>query len=97
MWGSQMSYVPFSHQNFFVFFPRELLISSHYLTGYLLYYFDLYSICAFDNRILILLFCFFKDFIYLFMRDTHREAKTQAEGEAGSLQGTQSQDPGIMT
>ena len=32
------------------------------------------------------------------MRDTHREAETQAEGEAGSLQGarhgTRSQDPG---
>ena len=43
----------------------------------------------------------FKDFIYLFMRDIEREAETQAEGEAGSLQGarcsTQSQDPGIMT
>ena len=26
---------------------------------------------------------FFKDFIYLFMRDTERKAKTQAEGEAG--------------
>ena len=40
---------------------------------------------------------FFKDFIYLFMRDTERqtqrerererEAETQAEGEAGSTQG----------
>ena len=29
-----------------------------------------------------------KDFIYLFMRDTEREAETQAEGEAGSMQGT---------
>ena len=29
---------------------------------------------------------FFKDFIYLFMRDTEREAETQAEGEAGSMQ-----------
>ena len=33
----------------------------------------------------------FKDFIYLFMRDTEkerdREAETQAEGEAGSMQG----------
>ena len=28
---------------------------------------------------------FFKDFIYLFMRDTERKAETQAEGEAGSL------------
>ena len=29
-----------------------------------------------------------RDFIYLFMRDTHRrEAETQAEGEAGSMQG----------
>ena len=44
-------------------------------------------------------FLFFKDFIYVFMRDTEREAETQAEGEAGSLQGapcgTRSQDPGI--
>ena len=35
------------------------------------------------------------------MRDTHTEAETQAEGEAGSLQEawcrTQSQDPGITT
>ena len=31
---------------------------------------------------------FFKDFIYLFMRDTQREtAETQAEGEAGSMSG----------
>ena len=36
----------------------------------------------------IYLFLFFKDFIYLFMRDTEREAETQAEGEAGSMQGT---------
>ena len=28
---------------------------------------------------------FFKDFIYLFMRDTQTEAETQAEGEAGSV------------
>ena len=32
-------------------------------------------------------FFFFKIFIYLFMRDTEREAETQAEGEAGSMQG----------
>ena len=34
-------------------------------------------------------FIFFKDFIYLFMRDTHtdKKAETQAEGEAGSMQG----------
>ena len=31
--------------------------------------------------------CFLKDFIYLCMRDTEREAETQAEGEAGSLRG----------
>ena len=29
----------------------------------------------------------FLGFTYLFMRDTEREAETQAEGEAGSLQG----------
>ena len=35
--------------------------------------------------------CFFKDFIYLFMRDAEREreAETQAEAEAGSMQGAQ--------
>ena len=40
-------------------------------------------------------------YVYLFMRDTEREAETQAEGEAGSPWGTQcetqSQDPRIMT
>ena len=44
---------------------------------------------------------FFKDFIYVFIRHRDTEAKTQAEGEAGSLQGarcgTPSQDPGITT
>ena len=34
-------------------------------------------------------FFFFLDFIYLFMRDTEREAETQAEGEAGSPWGAQ--------
>ena len=35
-----------------------------------------------------LIFSFLKkDFIYLFMRDTQREAETQAEGETGSLRG----------
>ena len=45
----------------------------------------------------ILSLSFFKRFYLLFMRDTKREAETQAEGEAGSMQGaqcgTQSQDP----
>ena len=36
---------------------------------------------------LFYIYIFFKDFIYLFMRDTQREAETQAEGEAGSMQG----------
>ena len=37
------------------------------------------------------IFFFYKDFIYLLMRDTQgeREAETQAEGEAGSMQGAQ--------
>ena len=34
-----------------------------------------------------LILIFFKDFIYLFMRDPERKAETQAEGEAGSPQG----------
>ena len=42
---------------------------------------------------------FFNFKIYLFLRDTQGEAETQAEGEAGSLQGarcrTRSQDPGV--
>ena len=42
---------------------------------------------------------YFKYFIYLFMRDTEREAQMKAEGEAGSLWGawcgTRFQDPGI--
>ena len=33
-----------------------------------------------------------KDFIYLSMRDTERRAETQAEGEAGSMQGAQCGD-----
>ena len=37
---------------------------------------------------------FFKHFIYLFMRDTEREAETQAEGEAGSMRGARSRTPG---
>ena len=46
-----------------------------------------------------LIFKFVLDFIYFFMRDTEREAETQEEGEAGSLQeaqwGTRSFDPRI--
>ena len=42
---------------------------------------------------------FFKDFIYLFMRDTQREGQRQAEGEAGSptwdsIPGPQDHTPG---
>ena len=44
------------------------------------------------------LFFLKKDFIYLLMKDTERVAETQAEGEAGSMQGaqwrTRSQDLG---
>ena len=41
-------------------------------------------------------FYFFKDFIYLFMRDTEREAETQAEGEKRTAPyGTRSWDPRI--
>ena len=42
---------------------------------------------------------FLKDFIYLFMRDTEREkeAETQAEGEAGFMQGAYvGLDPGVQ-
>ena len=37
--------------------------------------------------IYFILLLFFKDFIYLFMRDTERDPETQAEGEAGSMRG----------
>ena len=55
------------------------------------------SLCVLHVHTGSLQFDFFlKDVIYLFMRDTEREAETQAEGEAGSTQGagcrTQSQD-----
>ena len=40
------------------------------------------------SRIINIIY-FFKDFIYLFMRDTEREAEAQAEGEAGSTQVSQ--------
>ena len=41
-------------------------------------------ICVF---LLSLFFFYFKDFIYLFIGDTHRERQRQAErGEAGSMQ-----------
>ena len=36
---------------------------------------------------MILFYYFLKIVIYLFMRDTQREAETQAEGEAVSMQG----------
>ena len=39
-------------------------------------------------KVFIFIFLTFKkDFIYLFMRDTERQAETQAEGKAGFLQG----------
>ena len=47
----------------------------------------------FEDLIIIIIIIIFKDFIYLFMKDTQREracereAETQAEGEAGSMQG----------
>ena len=36
---------------------------------------------------IMMIIIIFKDFIYLFMTDREREAETQAEGEAGSMQG----------
>ena len=47
-----------------------------------------WALCFFFFPILFFsFFICFQDFMYLFMRDTQREAETQAEGEAGSLQG----------
>ena len=46
-------------------------------------------------------FFFFFKILFIYSWETHREAETQAEGEAGSMQGaqcgTRSQDPRIMT
>ena len=48
---------------------------------------DLIPFFFFPIKCLVLIgfwYCF-KDFIYLFMRDTEREGESQVEGEAGSL------------
>ena len=62
--------------------------------------FRLSSLSSFSQR-LFLPHPFLKRFHFLFMKDTQREAKTQVEGEAGSVWGaqcrTRSQDPGITT
>ena len=53
---------------------------------------DLHGINS-PNITNFIIFLFLKDFIYLFMKETHtqgereREAETQAEGEAGFTQG----------
>ena len=58
----------------------------------------LFLLQAMDDFYIFILF--FKDFTYLLMKDTNREAETQAEGEAGSLRGVwcgaRSRDSGIM-
>ena len=46
----------------------------------------IFNLSNFQTYVLLFL-KFLKDFIYLFMKDTDREAETQAEGEAGSLKG----------
>ena len=48
----------------------------------------LLSIFLFRSVIIFFIYfgIFLKDFIYLFMGNTEREAETQAEGEAGSMQ-----------
>ena len=52
-----------------------------------------------NNKIHLFFFFYLRLFICLFMRDTQKEAETQAEGETGSLQGawcgTRSHYPGI--
>ena len=61
--------------------PHTLL----YYPQIILFLSNLVSVIIIRFRFFI--FIFFKDFIYLFMRDTQREAEKQAEGEAGSTQG----------
>ena len=49
-----------------------------------------YQQCSINQMYHFITTFFFKDFIYLFMRDTQRElerAETEEEGEAGSMQG----------
>ena len=43
--------------------------------------------CLLEPLLSVLIFFFLRFLIYLFMRDTQREAETQAEKEAGSMQG----------
>ena len=52
-------------------------------------YFEHHFICFWPFVVFLLFISFFKDFIYLLMRDTEteREAETQAEREAGFMQG----------
>ena len=73
----------------------KLYVCVIYFVYYFLYY--LYVFVLYDLFVIYL--SFLK--IYLFVRDTEREAETQAEGEAGSMQGarcgTRSQYPEIMT
>uniref|UniRef100_A0A8C0TM34 Gastric triacylglycerol lipase n=1 Tax=Canis lupus familiaris TaxID=9615 RepID=A0A8C0TM34_CANLF len=45
-----------------------------------------------SNPIGVAFFLSFRDFTYLFMRDTEREAETQVGGEAGSMQGPPMRD-----
>ena len=69
---------------------------------WILYLFIYLCIYVFICLFIYLFIFIFLDFIYLFRRDTHtqREAETQAEGEAGSMQGawcrTQSRHSRIM-
>ena len=44
-----------------------------------------FSMNSKDRQVYLFIFIFKKDFSYFFMRDTQREAETQAEGEAGFL------------
>ena len=57
--------------------------------------------CATQGSLPLLFLKEFLKFIYSWETQREREAETQAEGEAGSMQGarcgTQSRDPGIMT
>ena len=72
--------------------PGSLLCSGLTAPGELSWWLCLHMLCACPTprpvtSLFSLIAFFFKDFIYLFMRDTERETETQAEGEAGSMQG----------
>ena len=73
-----------------------MLIGFGYRRAYNLWHQQTHMRAAFWLKALTLFcFVFFKDFIYIFMRDTERDAEGEAGSPQGAQYGTRSQDPGI--